>query len=189
MTRLVASSFATCVAAGNWSGRAMSIRRDAFGHHRDLDRRFRARDRRSGSSRDATTLPAGFTADDGDHRPEPVRRTSRSRPTGACSSPSGAASSRPTQPRGHERDRRRGPAHQGPSLLRARAPVARGRPRLPDPNPYIYVYYNLDAKIGGTPPLYGTAGATYDDCKKATRQGRELHRRGARRRGCRSPAR
>ena len=33
--------------------------------------------------------------------------------------------------------------------------------------PYIYVYYNLDAKIGGTPPLYGTAGATYDDCKKA----------------------
>jgi PKD repeat protein len=34
-------------------------------------------------------------------------------------------------------------------------------------NPYIYVYYNLDAKIGGTPPLYGTAGATYDDCKKA----------------------
>ena len=33
--------------------------------------------------------------------------------------------------------------------------------------PYIYVYYNLDAKIGGTPPLYGTAGATYDDCRKA----------------------
>ena len=33
--------------------------------------------------------------------------------------------------------------------------------------PYIYVYYNLDAKIGGTPPLYGTAGATFDDCAKA----------------------
>ena len=34
--------------------------------------------------------------------------------------------------------------------------------------PYIYVYYNLDATIGGTPPLYGSAGATYDDCAKAT---------------------
>ncbi len=33
--------------------------------------------------------------------------------------------------------------------------------------PYIYVYYNLDAKIGGTPPLYGTAGATNDSCAKA----------------------
>ena len=33
--------------------------------------------------------------------------------------------------------------------------------------PYIYAYYNLDAKIGGTPPLYGTAGATNDDCAKA----------------------
>ena len=40
-----------------------------------------------------------------------------------------------------------------------------------DPNfparPYIYVYYNLDAKIGGTPPLYGTAGATNDNCAAA----------------------
>ena len=34
-------------------------------------------------------------------------------------------------------------------------------------NPYIYAYYNLDAKIGGTPPLYGTAGATNDSCAKA----------------------
>ncbi len=34
--------------------------------------------------------------------------------------------------------------------------------------PYIYVYYDLDAKIGGTPPLYGTAGATNDSCAKAT---------------------
>jgi glucose/arabinose dehydrogenase len=34
-------------------------------------------------------------------------------------------------------------------------------------NPYIYVYYNLDAKIGGTPPLYGTAGQTNDSCAKA----------------------
>ena len=34
--------------------------------------------------------------------------------------------------------------------------------------PYIYAYYNLDAKIGGTPPLYGSANGTYDDCKKAT---------------------
>jgi len=33
--------------------------------------------------------------------------------------------------------------------------------------PYIYAYYNLDATIGGTPPLYGTAGQTYDNCAKA----------------------
>src|SRR5688572_5408579 len=33
--------------------------------------------------------------------------------------------------------------------------------------PYIYVYYNLDATIGGTPPLYGMAGQTYDTCAKA----------------------
>ena len=40
-----------------------------------------------------------------------------------------------------------------------------------DPNyptqPYIYVYYTLDAKIGGTPPLYGDADGTWDNCAKA----------------------
>jgi glucose/arabinose dehydrogenase/PKD repeat protein len=33
--------------------------------------------------------------------------------------------------------------------------------------PYIYVYYTLDAKIGGTPPLYGDADGTWDSCAKA----------------------
>ena len=40
-----------------------------------------------------------------------------------------------------------------------------------DPNyptqPYIYVYYTLDAKIGGTPPLYGDVDGTWDSCDKA----------------------
>ena len=40
-----------------------------------------------------------------------------------------------------------------------------------DPNfptqPYIYVYYTLDATIGGTPPLYGDADGTWDSCAKA----------------------
>jgi glucose/arabinose dehydrogenase/chitodextrinase len=40
-----------------------------------------------------------------------------------------------------------------------------------DPNyatePYIYVYYTLDAKIGGTPPLYGDPDGTWDSCAKA----------------------
>ena len=40
-----------------------------------------------------------------------------------------------------------------------------------DPNfpaqPYIYVYYTLDAPIGGTPPLYGDPGETCDSCAKA----------------------
>ena len=40
-----------------------------------------------------------------------------------------------------------------------------------DPNfptqPYIYVYYTLDAKIGGTPPLYGDVDGTFDSCAKA----------------------
>ncbi len=30
--------------------------------------------------------------------------------------------------------------------------------------PYLYVSYTLDAPIGGTPPLWGTAGATSDNC-------------------------
>jgi glucose/arabinose dehydrogenase len=30
--------------------------------------------------------------------------------------------------------------------------------------PYVYVYYVLDAPIGGTPPTWGTAGATSDSC-------------------------
>ena len=30
--------------------------------------------------------------------------------------------------------------------------------------PYVYVLYTLDAKIGGTPPLWGTPGATADGC-------------------------
>ena len=33
--------------------------------------------------------------------------------------------------------------------------------------PYIYAYYTLDAKIGGTPPLYGDADGTFDSCAKA----------------------
>ena len=40
-----------------------------------------------------------------------------------------------------------------------------------DPNfptqPYIYVYYTLDGKIGDTPPLYGDANGTFDNCAKA----------------------
>jgi glucose/arabinose dehydrogenase/chitodextrinase len=40
-----------------------------------------------------------------------------------------------------------------------------------DPNfpaqPYVYVYYTLDARIGGTPPLYGT-GSLNDTCAGAT---------------------
>ena len=40
-----------------------------------------------------------------------------------------------------------------------------------DPNfptqPYIYVYYTLDAQIGGTPPLYGDVDGTWDSCAKA----------------------
>jgi glucose/arabinose dehydrogenase/fibronectin type 3 domain-containing protein len=40
-----------------------------------------------------------------------------------------------------------------------------------DPNfptqPYIYVYYTLDARIGGTPPLYGDVDGTWDSCAKA----------------------
>ena len=31
-------------------------------------------------------------------------------------------------------------------------------------NPYVYVYYTLDAPIGGTPPVFGTAGQTQDPC-------------------------
>jgi glucose/arabinose dehydrogenase len=31
-------------------------------------------------------------------------------------------------------------------------------------NPYVYVLYALDAPIGGTPPRWGTAGATSDNC-------------------------
>ena len=30
--------------------------------------------------------------------------------------------------------------------------------------PYVYVYYVLDAPIGGTPPTFGTPGATSDQC-------------------------
>ena len=30
--------------------------------------------------------------------------------------------------------------------------------------PYVYVFYVLDAPIGGTPPTWGTAGATNDGC-------------------------
>ncbi len=31
-------------------------------------------------------------------------------------------------------------------------------------SPYVYVYYTLDAPIGGTPPVFGTAGQTQDPC-------------------------
>ena len=31
-------------------------------------------------------------------------------------------------------------------------------------NPYVYVYYTLDAPIGGTPPVFGTPGQTLDPC-------------------------
>ena len=31
-------------------------------------------------------------------------------------------------------------------------------------NPYVYVYYTLDAPIGGTPPVFGAAGQTQDPC-------------------------
>ena len=31
-------------------------------------------------------------------------------------------------------------------------------------NPYVYVYYTLDAPIGGTPPVFGVAGQTEDPC-------------------------
>jgi glucose/arabinose dehydrogenase/fibronectin type 3 domain-containing protein len=33
--------------------------------------------------------------------------------------------------------------------------------------PYIYIYYTLDARIGGTPPLYGDPGGTWDSCARA----------------------
>jgi glucose/arabinose dehydrogenase/PKD repeat protein len=33
--------------------------------------------------------------------------------------------------------------------------------------PYVYVFYTLDAPIGGTPPVYGGAGS-FDSCAKAT---------------------
>ena len=31
-------------------------------------------------------------------------------------------------------------------------------------NPYVYVYYTLDAPIGGTPPTFGNPGQTNDQC-------------------------
>jgi glucose/arabinose dehydrogenase len=31
-------------------------------------------------------------------------------------------------------------------------------------NPYVYIYYVHDAPIGGTAPVWGQAGETYDDC-------------------------
>ncbi len=31
-------------------------------------------------------------------------------------------------------------------------------------NPYVYVYYTLDAPVGGTPPVFGTAGTDQDPC-------------------------
>ena len=31
-------------------------------------------------------------------------------------------------------------------------------------NPYVYVYYTLDAPLGGTPPVFGAAGQTQDPC-------------------------
>ena len=31
-------------------------------------------------------------------------------------------------------------------------------------NPYVYVYYTLDAPIGGTPPTFGNPGQTTDQC-------------------------
>ena len=31
-------------------------------------------------------------------------------------------------------------------------------------SPYIYVYYTLDAPVGGTPPVFGVAGQTQDSC-------------------------
>jgi glucose/arabinose dehydrogenase/PKD repeat protein len=34
--------------------------------------------------------------------------------------------------------------------------------------PYVYVYYTLDAPIGGTPPVYGSASGSFDNCAKAT---------------------
>ena len=34
--------------------------------------------------------------------------------------------------------------------------------------PYVYVYYTLDAPIGGTPPVYGGATGSFDNCAKAT---------------------
>jgi glucose/arabinose dehydrogenase/PKD repeat protein len=34
--------------------------------------------------------------------------------------------------------------------------------------PYVYVYYTLDAPIGGTPPTYGNATSNFDNCAKAT---------------------
>jgi glucose/arabinose dehydrogenase len=43
-------------------------------------------------------------------------------------------------------------------------------PDFPD-QPYLYVLYTLDAEIGGTPPLWGTPGATSDACDDATFNG------------------
>ncbi|MGH2980076.1 MAG: PQQ-dependent sugar dehydrogenase [Solirubrobacterales bacterium] len=34
--------------------------------------------------------------------------------------------------------------------------------------PYVYVYYTLDAPIGGSPPVYGSASGSFDNCSKAT---------------------
>ena len=62
-------------------------------------------------------------------------------------------------------DRVRRPAHPGPQLLEPRADGLAVDPNFPA-EPYVYVYYTLDAPIGGTPPRWGRR-QTSDPCPKA----------------------
>ncbi len=58
--------------------------------------------------------------------------------------------------------------------------------------PYVYIYYTLDAPIGGTPPVYGSASGSFDNCAKATGvcgSDEELRGRPRASRGSRSPER
>ena len=58
----------------------------------------------------------------------------------------------------------RGPAHRRCTTTRtADCSGSRSTPAIPA-NPYIYVYYTLDAPVGGTPPVFGAAGQDVDAC-------------------------
>ena len=112
----------------------------------------------------AVTLPGGFqdsTAISGLESPD---RASTSLRTAASSSPRRAASSRSSA----TSTTRRRPCSRT-CAPRSTTSADRGIEGLVlDPsfpaNPYVYVYYVHDAPIGGTAPVWGQPGQTYDDC-------------------------
>ena len=111
----------------------------------------------------AVTLPAGLRADDCHLWADHARRMSRSPPTGVCSWPRRPASSRRSTNLNDTTADGRSPTCARRCTTTGPAGCCRSwRTRSFPAQPYVYVFYTLDAPIGGTPPVYGGDQRSFD---------------------------